>query len=121
MFWISILYWLAGLTIRLFFNPSSVEANSVIPAYQQIRMRGVIRWLFGYLPVDGPVPVSGFWIQLAALMSLVTVVLVGLFVPLSSHPLVLLAIHGGSIPVSVYLTLHILHKQNPDRGNSKSA
>ncbi len=82
LFMIFVLTWGLGLAGRIIFDPSKVRAEmddanvTSIPAYRQIRVIGFLRWLFGYIPVTGPVSMIGAIFQLAAYLTVgLTVVL----------------------------------------------
>lgn len=81
LFMIFMLTWGLGLAARVIFDPSRIsdELDAVdvasIPAYRQIRVIGFLRWLFGYLPVAGPVSMIGAIFQLAAYLTVGATVL----------------------------------------------
>ena len=64
--------WLGGLAMRFIFKPSPTERIDpvMMPAYRQIRVVGLLRWLFGYLPTKGNVPVPSLLLQIPAILTL---------------------------------------------------
>ncbi|MFN8595726.1 MAG: hypothetical protein U0559_06040 [Anaerolineae bacterium] len=68
LFLTSTLAWGLGLAIRIICNPSKIDKEVIKrdPNYLQITVTGSLRWLFGYMPVTGPVSMVGASFQLAA-------------------------------------------------------
>lgn len=71
LFMIFVLAWGTGFVLRVISNPSgwSNVDPVAMPAYRQIRVSGPLRWLFGYMPVTGPVSMIGALFQLAAYLT----------------------------------------------------
>ena len=94
LFMMFVLTWGLGLAVRLIFNPAKLSSDvPSIPAYRQIRVIGPLRWLFGYMPVTGPVSTSGAIFQLAAFMTVGIIIVLasiwpGIFRALYWSPLV---------------------------------
>lgn len=82
-FLVFICAWVFGLALRFVFNKgtSSLVDLSTMPAYRQIRIIGILRWLFGYKPIDGPVSVAGFILQFPALLALMISIVLNLLWP----------------------------------------
>lgn len=97
------LTWGTGFALRFIFRPSKLsdllnEADAAsIPAYRQIRVVGLVRWLFGYKPVTGPVSMIGAILQLSAFLTVGMTVVLALVWPDILHtlywlPLIILAL-----------------------------
>lgn len=97
------LTWGTGLALRFIFNPSKLsdqldEAGAAsVPAYRQLKVVGLVRWLFGYKPVTGPVSMLGAILQIAAFLTIGITVVLALAWPEVLHtlywlPLVILAL-----------------------------
>jgi hypothetical protein len=103
LFLIFIFTWGLGLALRILANPSRWNGvwNATDPElalfYEQIRVVWFLRWLFGYLPVTGPVSMTGAIFQLAAFLTVgITAVLAWIwpdvFYTLYWLPIVVLAV-----------------------------
>ena len=69
---LSILTWGVGFAMRFITTPSNWSNIDPVnmPIYRQVRIIGILRWLFGYMPVTGPVSMIGAVFQLAAFMTI---------------------------------------------------
>ena len=63
--------WGLGLAIRIISNSAKLDDTVTAgdPNFQKIRVVWFLRWLFGYVPVTGPVSLIGAAFQLAAFLT----------------------------------------------------
>jgi len=74
-----ILAWVTGFILRII-NERSFANSTVSPSFRQIKVIGLLRWLFGYPPVTGPVSMIGAIFQIAAYLTIgATIVLAWLW------------------------------------------
>ena len=113
-FLVFICAWVLGLALRFQFNKgtSSLVDLSTMPAYRQIRIIGILRWLFGYKPIDGPVSVAGFILQFPALLALMISMVLNLLWPTQKYlPLVPLGVLFISMPLAFRFADRLWHQQ----------
>ncbi len=92
-----------------------------MPLYGQIKVIGFLRWLFGYLPVTGPVSMAGAVLQLTAFVAIGIVAMISwIRLDIFSNMYVAALIVGGVWIVSIRVALgFVMWLWNRQQGDNK--